>query len=172
MKATLTSGDTRWSRASWFSRSAQSPPLGRRINHRDRPRATPFCAKFVMRVALWIILAMVVLIAGLRLELEGSARAVGVIPGVVGAYGFSEPGGATTADASGNGNVGTLLGGATRITTGKYGNAISFNGNGAAVRIPDSPSWKVSGSPTYTISLWIKVNNAAGDYRVAIGAGS
>src|SRR5262249_55481987 len=71
------------------------------------------------------------------------------ISGIVAAYGFSELSGPTTADSSGAGNVGTLLGGATRITTGKYGNAISFDGINAAVRIPDSPSWKVSGSPTY-----------------------
>ena len=104
--------------------------------------------------------------------MESSARALTTIPGAVAAYGFSESTGTTTADASGNSNTGTLLGGATRIAAGKYGNAISFNGIDSAVRILDSPSWKVSGSTTYTISMWIKVKSVAEDYRVAIGTGS
>src|SRR5215510_9162868 len=137
-----------------------------------KPRFAAFCANLHVRIASWIILAVLVLVTGYRATLEISARSFAAIPAPVAAYGFSEPTGTTTADASGNNNTGTLLGGATRITTGKYGNAISFNGTNAAVRILDSPSWKVNGSPTYTISMWIKVKSAARDYRVAIGTGS
>ena len=137
-----------------------------------RPKSGAFHTKLDARVALWIILAMVALTAGFRATVKSPARTLATIPGAVAAYGLSESTGATTADASGNINTGTLLGGATRITTGKYGNAISFNGTNSAVRILDSPSWKVSGSTTYTISMWIKVKSVTGDYRVAIGTGS
>jgi glucose/arabinose dehydrogenase len=91
--------------------------------------------------------------------------------GPVAAYGFSETAGATTADASGNANTGTMIGGVTRITTGKFGNAMRFDGSSGAVRIADSPTWKVSGLTGYTISMWVKVNSAVGDYKSAIGKG-
>lgn len=92
--------------------------------------------------------------------------------GTVAAYGFSETSGTTTADASGNNNTGALLGGVTRISNGKYGNALSFDGINDVVRVPDSPTWKVNGLTGYTISMWIKVNNTVGDYKMAIGKGS
>src|SRR5262245_52080711 len=137
-----------------------------------KSEAAEFCSRFSVRAALWVILAMMALTAGFRLPVRSSTRAGDVIPGLVAAYGFNELGGPTTADASGAGNVGTLLGGATRITTGKYGNAISFDGINAAVRIPDSPSWKVNGSSTYTIGMWVKVKDVDRDYQAAIGMGA
>ncbi len=45
----------------------------------------------------------------------------------------------TTADKSGNGNTGTLSN-ATWSTTGKFGNALSFNGTNASVSVADSNS--------------------------------
>jgi Concanavalin A-like lectin/glucanases superfamily len=93
-------------------------------------------------------------------------------PRLVAAYSFSESSGATTADDSGNNNIGTLVGGATRITTGKYGNAIAFDGGSGVVRIPDSRRWKVNGLTGYTVSLWVKVKDVTGDYKFAIGTGS
>ena len=47
--------------------------------------------------------------------------------GLVGAWGFDAGSGTTAADQSGNNNTGTLSN-ATWSTTGKYGNALSFNG--------------------------------------------
>ncbi len=91
--------------------------------------------------------------------------------GPVAGYGFSESTGATTVDASGNGNTGTMVGGVTRVTTGKFGNAMSFDGNTGVVRTLDSPTWKVSGLTGYTISIWVKVNSAVGDYKAVIGKG-
>src|ERR1044072_8704385 len=58
-------------------------------------------------------------------------------PGIVAAYGFEEGTGTTVADASGNGNTGTLRA-ATWSTAGKYGKALSFNGTSAWVTIPDA----------------------------------
>ena len=59
--------------------------------------------------------------------------------GLVGAWAFSEGFGSTTADASGNGNVGTITN-ATWSTQGRYGNALSFNGTSSVVRVPSAAS--------------------------------
>ena len=104
---------------------------------------------------------------GLRLI---SPRALAAAPVV--ALGFNEGSGTTTADASGNNNTGTLVGGVTWTTAGKYGKALSFNGSSGVVRIPDSPSWKENGLTGYTMSMWVKVKNVSGDYRVALGKGA
>ena len=60
-------------------------------------------------------------------------------PGLVAAYSFSEGTGTTVADASGNGNTGTIVN-ATWTTSGKYGDALVFNGTNARVTITDSAS--------------------------------
>ena len=60
-------------------------------------------------------------------------------PGLVGAWAFAEGNGTTTADSSGNGNTGTLLG-ASWTTLGRYGDALSFNGTNSQVRVADSAS--------------------------------
>src|SRR5262249_43746526 len=39
------------------------------------------------------------------------------------------------------------------------------------VRIPDSPTWKVDGLTGYAMSMWVKVKDVSGDYRVALGKG-
>lgn len=105
---------------------------------------------------------------GLRLT---TARAFAAA-GLAAAYGFGEGSGLTTADASGNNNTATLVGGVTWTTAGKYGNALSFNGSSGVVRIPDSTTWKVNGLTGYTVSMWVKVKNVSADYRIALGKGS
>ncbi len=60
-----------------------------------------------------------------------------ITSGLVAAYAFNEGSGTTTADASGNGHTGTLSG-ATWITTGRSGNALSFNGTSNLVNVADS----------------------------------
>jgi glucose/arabinose dehydrogenase/PKD repeat protein len=92
--------------------------------------------------------------------------------GLVAAYNFNELSGTSAADITGNNNTGTLLGGVTWTTAGKYGGALSFNGSNAAVRIADSPSWKVSGLSTYTVSMWVNVKDVSSSYKAAIGTGS
>lgn len=93
-------------------------------------------------------------------------------PKLAAAYGFNEDAGATTTDVSGNGNVGTLLGGATRTAQGKFGKALSLDGNNSAVRIADNTTWKSNGATTFTISLWIKVKTVTGENKVVIGTGA
>ena len=57
--------------------------------------------------------------------------------GLVGAWAFDEGSGTTTADQSGRGNAGTLAN-AAWVTTGKFNNALSFNGTNAWVTVADS----------------------------------
>jgi chitodextrinase len=74
--------------------------------------------------------------------------------GLVGAYGFEEGSGTATADASGNGNNGTLNG-ATRTTAGQFGGAVVVNGNDASfVDLGGGPTLQLAGS--MTISAWIR----------------
>ena len=48
--------------------------------------------------------------------------------GLVAAYTFAEGTGTTTADVSGNGNTGTLVGGTAWSAAGRFGKALSFDG--------------------------------------------
>jgi uncharacterized protein (TIGR03437 family) len=71
---------------------------------------------------------------------------------VTAAYGFEEGTGATTADASGNGNTG-LIHGAAWSTSGKHGKALSFNGSTSYVDLGAAPSLQTAGS--MTLSAWV-----------------
>jgi hypothetical protein len=72
--------------------------------------------------------------------------------GLIAAYAFSDGAGATATDASGNNNIGTLVG-ATWTTQGKFGGAVDFNGTTAYVDIGNAVNLQVTGS--LTISAWI-----------------
>src|SRR2546426_10249555 len=63
--------------------------------------------------------------------------------GLVAAYSFNEGTGTTVADASGNGNAGTLSG-TTWTNGGKYGSALVFNGTSARVTINNSASLQLT----------------------------
>ena len=73
-------------------------------------------------------------------------------PGLVAAYSFDEGSGTTVFDASGNGNNGTI-GGATWTTSGKYGNALVFDGVSALVTINNSASLQLS--TAMTLEAWV-----------------
>jgi hypothetical protein len=72
--------------------------------------------------------------------------------GLVAAYGFDENGGQQTADASGQFNHGTLQG-ATWTTSGKFGNALVFNGTSSLVSIPNATSLELGSA--MTLSAWV-----------------
>ncbi len=91
---------------------------------------------------------------------EASATVVIAPPtGLVAAYGFDAGAGTTAVDQSGNGNLGTLSN-ATWSTTGKFGNALSFNGTNASVSIPDSNSLDLSTG--MTIEGWVQPATGGG----------
>ena len=59
--------------------------------------------------------------------------------GLVAAYSMDQGSGTSVPDASGTGNNGTITG-ATWTTAGRFGGALSFNGSGNLVTVPDSAS--------------------------------
>jgi hypothetical protein len=73
-------------------------------------------------------------------------------PGLVAAYGFNEGSGTVVNDASGNGNNGTING-ATWTTSGKYGNALNFNGTNALVTINNAASLQLTTG--MTLEAWV-----------------
>jgi Concanavalin A-like lectin/glucanases superfamily len=83
-------------------------------------------------------------------------------PGLVGAWAFAEGAGTTTADASGKGNSGTLMG-ASWTTQGRYGNALSFNGTNSLVRVADSASLDLT--TAMTLSAWIRPTASQSGWR-------
>ncbi len=58
---------------------------------------------------------------------------------MVAAYNFDQGSGSVLTDVSGNGNNGTIVD-ATWSTSGKYGDALSFNGTNALVNVPNASS--------------------------------
>jgi glucose/arabinose dehydrogenase len=94
---------------------------------------------------------------------------VNAVPaGLRAAYAFSEGQGLNTADASGNLNTGVLTNGPT-WTTGRYGNAISFDGVNDFVTAPDSASLDLT--TTGTIEAWVRLN-AVGRWHGLIAKGN
>ncbi|MFZ2521901.1 MAG: PQQ-dependent sugar dehydrogenase [Minisyncoccia bacterium] len=74
------------------------------------------------------------------------------IPGLVAAYSFNEGFGTSLYDVSGNLNLGTIDG-ATWTLTGKYGNALIFDGSNDWVTVADSNSLDLTNS--ITIEAWV-----------------
>jgi hypothetical protein len=73
------------------------------------------------------------------------------------AYAFNEGSGATTADATGNGNTGTLAN-ASWTTGGRYGDALTLNGSSGDVEAGNSNSLNPGTAATF--SAWVKVVGA------------
>jgi Protein of unknown function (DUF4038)/Concanavalin A-like lectin/glucanases superfamily/Putative collagen-binding domain of a collagenase/Fibronectin type III domain len=93
-----------------------------------------------------------------------SATTSAVISGLVAAYSFNEGSGTTVFDASGNGNNGTIAG-AIWTASGKYGNALSFDGASSYVDLGNPASLQLTGSATW--SAWIKAAaNPADDGQI------
>jgi PKD repeat protein len=71
--------------------------------------------------------------------------------GLVAAYGFEEASGSTTSDASGKNNNGTISG-ASWVTSGRFGNALQFNGS-SMVTVADSASLDLTTG--MTLEAWV-----------------
>jgi hypothetical protein len=83
--------------------------------------------------------------------------------GLVGAWGFDEPSGATAADASGRGNAGTISGAAR--TAGRFGGGLSFDGVNDLVTVADAPSLDLTRA--MTLEGWVRPA-ALGDWRTLL----
>ena len=80
------------------------------------------------------------------------------------AYSSNEGRGTTISDLSGNGITGTIAG-ATWTTSGKYGNALSFNGSTSYVDLGNPTALQLTGSMTW--SAWVKATaNPADDGQI------
>jgi hypothetical protein len=79
----------------------------------------------------------------------------GQAQGLVGHWKFDEGRTRSTADSSGNGNNGSLVGaGGPQWITGQFGNALRFDGADEYVNVPNSPSLGIIGD--ITMAAWIK----------------
>ncbi|HLC43360.1 MAG TPA: hypothetical protein VJO34_17255, partial [Methylomirabilota bacterium] len=103
------------------------------------------------------------IIVGFVLILPGFADAQNT--GLVAAYSFDENSGTTVADASGNGNSGTIFG-ATWSAQGKFGSALSFDG--VNDRVTASP---VTLGPSFTLMAWV-LNPTNEGYETIMTVGS
>ena len=88
-------------------------------------------------------------------NVEGNC-APGLSPAPVGEWNFEEGSGTTAKDTSGNGNNGTLNGGATWNVAGKKGGAASFDGSDDYVDAGSGSSLNISNA--ITVSAWIKAD--------------
>jgi concanavalin A-like lectin/glucanase superfamily protein/Big-like domain-containing protein/purple acid phosphatase-like protein len=79
-------------------------------------------------------------------------------PGFVGYWKFDESIGTTTADASGNGDTGTLANKPNWVT-GKLGYALSFNGSNQYVNVPNK---SILNAYPMTVAVWMKTTNTTG----------
>ena len=89
--------------------------------------------------------------------------------GLVLALGFDEGAGTTVSDASGNGNAG-VIGTASWTTSGRFGDALSFNGTSSRVDIADSPSLRLTTG--MTLEAWINPSVVNGAWRDVIYKGN
>jgi chitodextrinase len=99
----------------------------------------------------------------------GATTQTSALPNLVAAYGFEEGSGSTVADASGNGNTGTISG-ATWTTAGRFGNALNFNGTSSRVTIPDAGSLHLTGG--MTLEAWVNPNDVPSRWRDVVYKGN
>ncbi len=99
----------------------------------------------------------------IALALVGSASAE-----LVGYWQLDEGAGTTTADRSGNGNVGTLVGGPEWVA-GYYGGALQFNGASSYVEIPSSDS--LAATEQVTVMAWANWTDAGDGWLCLLANG-
>lgn len=92
------------------------------------------------------------------------AKPVGPARGLVAAYPFDAGSGAAAADVSGEGNAGAIDGAAW--ARGRYGDALSFDGAHAVVRVPPSPSLNLT--KKMTLSGWIRPSAPQKGWRTIV----
>jgi len=81
---------------------------------------------------------------------------------------FDEGSGKTTKDASEHQVPGEIMGGAKWTKSGKYGNAINFDGASAYIEFPDSPTLDITDQ--LTLEAWVILRDKT-NHRFIIGKG-
>ena len=81
-----------------------------------------------------------------------------ITKGLVGYWGMDEGGGQYAYDGSGNNNTGTLTSSPT-WTTGKVGQALSFDGVNDYVNVADASNLNFGVSESFTVEAWIKTSD-------------
>ena len=108
------------------------------------------------RILLATVVICAALITGLTIWWQARPVAQAAIvnphPGLVGWWRFDEGSGSVAKDSSGYGNDGTVYG-ATSVT-GKYGQALSFDGQSNNVQIPFNSV--LNPTSAITLSTWIQ----------------
>jgi hypothetical protein len=89
----------------------------------------------------------------------------GVPAGLVAAYSFNAGSGTTVADASGNGNNGTLAN-TTWTTSGRFGAAAVFNGTSSMMTVPDANALDLTTG--MTLEAWVYPTVQPSNWRAII----
>ena len=98
-----------------------------------------------------------------------TAPTLATVSGLVAAYSFDEGTGTTVNDLSGNGNTGTVAN-TTWTSSGKYGNALVFNGTSSRVTVNDSSSLHLTNG--MTLEAWVKPSTVSSSWRDVIYKGN
>jgi ABC-type transport system substrate-binding protein len=101
-----------------------------------------------LAISLIIMIVLSLLFSGLNTHANGSGG------NLVGYWRFDEGSGTTASDSSGNGNTGTLHGGAA-WTDGRFAKALDFSGVDGYVQIPQSSSLDVTAQ--VTVEAWVNL---------------
>jgi hypothetical protein len=89
------------------------------------------------------------------------------VEGLVGYWRLDEGTGLTTADASGNGDDGTLSGEVTWVAGRVGANALNFHGAGVAdahVGIPDAAGLRFTADQSFTVGAWVNATDLPGKW--------
>jgi hypothetical protein len=108
------------------------------------------------------IVGLLAVAAGAQ-EIEAAGRGTG--PDLAAWWKFDEASGTQAADASGQGNDGTLRGGPIWVQ-GFQGGALQFDGTNDYVAI-DNLKYNRSGVPAVTVATWLRTDQAADQYIIS-----
>ena len=86
-------------------------------------------------------------------------------PGLVAAYAFEEASGPYVVDLSGRGHTGVIFG-ASRVSNGKFGNALSFDGISNWVTVGSSPTLNLTTG--MTLEAWVSPTSSTTGWRDVI----
>src|SRR5262249_27557090 len=116
-----------------------------------------------LRFALRLVAVALPCAAVLAL-LSGANATSAAGSGLVAAYSFDEARGTIVHDSSGNGNDGTIRG--ATWTSGKDGQALTFNGSNAWVTVPDTSSLDLTSA--LTLEAWVKPATSSNSWQTIV----